>query len=805
MTALACGYTPGLPGPPRIVAGGEPEAAALGDFDGDGKRDVAIANLATSTVTVGMNAGGGVFERFAEYPVGPYPIALVVADMNADGHPDIVALDSNDAGWEEGPVGHGWITVLRNRGDGTFAPKTSYAVGTSPSSLVVIDANGDGAPDIAVSNRHESTVSVLMNDGEGKLSTKRDVAAGPTPATLATADFDGDGRADLVVTTPGTDTLGVFRGRGDGSFDARATYAAGPGPVGVVASDLDGDGNVDLAVANSGSDTVAVLLNTGGTFAAPKLRSAGGHPQWIAIADFDGDGRSDVVTTSPGGHGGHVAKVMRNLGGGKLAAAVDATVGVYPGVSAVGDVDGDGRPDLVVPSGHDGAVSVLLNRAGALTSRVDVPVGDDPTAIATGDFDGNGTLDFVATNAGTKTASVVLRQANGTFTRKDYAAGRSPFSVAVGDLDGDGRKDFVAANWDSDTIINGKNVISVFMNEGSGTFASKVEVEVGRFPTAVALGDLDGDGDLDIVVANGNPYVLSSTISVLTNDGHGAFPSRLDYVVGAGPSAAAITDLDGDGHPDIVVADEGNEDVSVFTNAGDGTFLPRLTYATGTSPTSLAVGDVNGDGKFDLAVGSFNGQSVSVLLNLGGGTFAAKVDYPVGNTPWSVAIADLDGDGANDLAVTSNVTNSVAVLYNRGQGAFIRVDYPTGWDPRGVAAGDIDGDGTTDLLIANQADYSVSILRNTGTLCRGLDKPTAPNLPPTQIAPVGDDEPSASARGTPATTESTPQETSGGCSAAGQTLGDGAALGAVTLLLFLLRRKPASASRTSLVSPTGDG
>jgi hypothetical protein len=293
----------------------------------------------------------------------------------------------------------------------------------------------------------------------------------------------------------------------------------------------------------------------------------------------------------------------------------------------------------------------------------------------------------------------------GTFlAAQDYAVGKLPQSVAVGDLDGDGDLDLAVANYSDNTV-------SVLRNNGNGTFAAQVTYAVGEEPLRVAVGDLDGDGDLDLLNANAG----GGTVSVLRNRGDAKFAAQVTYNVGDTPTSAAAGDLDGDGDLDLAVANWGAGTVSVLRNRGDGTFVAQVTYNAGDGPRSVAVGDLDGDGDLDLAVNNAAANTLSVLLNEGDGTFAVQVTYAAGDTPLSVAAGDLDGEGDLDLVNANFSDDNVSVLLNRGDGTFAaQVTYAVGDEPASVAAGDLDGDGDPDLAVANAGDGTVSVLRNLG-------------------------------------------------------------------------------------------
>jgi hypothetical protein len=222
-------------------------------------------------------------------------------------------------------------------------------------------------------------------------------------------------------------------------------------------------------------------------------------------------------------------------------------------------------------------------------------------------------------------------------------------------------------------VTNGvSTLVSVFRNTGSSgtvSFDTKVDFTTGNSPYSVAIGDIDGDSKPDLAVANQE----SNTVSVLRNIGSSGtlnFATKVDFAVGTSPYSVAIGDIDGDGKPDLAVVNYYSDAVSVLHNTGiSGTvsFATKVDLATGRHPASVAIGDIDGDGKPDLAVANTNSDNVSVFCNIGSsGTpgFAAKVDFTTGNSPYSVAIGDMDGDGKPDLATANSIANQVSVLQN---------------------------------------------------------------------------------------------------------------------------------------------
>ncbi|MGD1916143.1 MAG: FG-GAP-like repeat-containing protein [Phycisphaerales bacterium] len=344
-------------------------------------------------------------------------------------------------------------------------------------------------------------------------------------------------------------------------------------------------------------------------FAPPAAIDVGELPLDVETGDLDGDGDLDLVVANTANDD---ISVLLNDGTGALALEVRYAAGSEPVAVAIADLNGDGDTDLVVANGTGDDVSVLLNNGDAtFAPGVTYGLTDRPTSIVLGDLDGDGDTDLAAAvdSIGTGIVGVLLNNGDATFAPEvSYAVGQLPESIALGDLDGDGDDDLAVVNLIDDTV-------TVLVNGGDATFPTSTLLNVGDQPNAVALGDMDGDGDHDLVVAN----FSDDDVSVLLNNGDATFAPGVRYAVGRLPVAVALGDLDGDGDHDLVVAKTGSlggaNDLSVLLNDGAGAFGPEVRYTAGDSPSSLALGDLDGDGDHDLAVANASGDDLSVLRN----------------------------------------------------------------------------------------------------------------------------------------------------------------------------------------------
>lgn len=404
-----------------------------------------------------------------------------------------------------------------------------------------------------------------------------------------------------------------------------------------------------------------------------------------ACPDPHGHGVGDSVGTLPVGTLPCVARALA------FSTQVSFTAGTDPYAVALGDLNGDGMRDLAVPNFRGSSFSVMLNQtaSGAVTptfaTQVQFASGtpgvDDPYAVALGDINADDKLDVAIPNLTTNTVSIFLNQtAIGATTptltaQTQFATGNRPTAVALGDVNRDGKIDLAITN-------SSDNTVSILLNTTSPgattpTFALQVTFAVEVSPTFVALGDVNGDGSLDLVVTN----FVSGTVSVLLNTtAIGAttptFTTQVAFGTGSGANAVALGDVNGDGKLDMAIANWNSNTASVLLNtttigASTPTFASQVTFSTGTTPAGATFGNVDGDCKADLIMANFGDATVSVLLNAtaSGATtpsFATAVPFSTGGTgSISVALGDVNGDGKLDLAVSNQHGTNASVLLNQ--------------------------------------------------------------------------------------------------------------------------------------------
>jgi methionine-rich copper-binding protein CopC len=655
--------------------GNSPISVTVGDFNGDGNPDLAVANYYSHNVAVLLGNGAGGFAAPTTFASGGYsPRSVTVGDFNGDGKPDLAIVNSSSYN----------VAVLLGNGAGGFAAPTTFAGGDSPCSVTIGDFNGDGKPDLAVANYYNNNVAVLLGNGAGGFAAPTTFASGGTnPSSVTVGDFNGDGKPDLAVANASSNNVAVLLGNGAGGFAAPTTFASGgTNPSSVTVGDFNGDGKPDLAVANASSHNVAVLLGNGaGGFAAPTTFAGGYAPYSVTVGDFNGDGKPDLAVANHY----NVAVLLGNGVGGFAAPATFASAGDSPISVTVGDFNGDGKPDLAVANYSSHNVAVLLgNGAGGFAAPTTFASGGFiPYSVTVGDFNGDGKPDLAVANVSSNNVAVLLGNGAGGFAAPTTfsSGGDYPYSVTVGDFNGDGKPDLAVANNASDNV-------AVLLGNGAGGFAAPTTFASGGFiPYSVTVGDFNGDGNPDLAVAN------YDNVAVLLGNGAGGFAAPTTFAFGGySPRSVTVGDFNGDGNTDLAVANAKSHNVAVLLGNGAGGFAAPTTFASGgNGPYSVTVGDFDGDGNADLAVANSDSYNVAVLLGNGAGGFAAPTTFASGgNAPRSVTVGDFNGDGNTDLAVAHWSSDNVAVLLGNGAGGFAA---PTtfasrGGNPISVTVGD---------------------------------------------------------------------------------------------------------------------
>ena len=651
-------------------------------------------------------------------PYYPKPAGSATsADFNGDSIPDLAVAD-------------GGIMVLFGLGNGNFGSPVNldFEPDGGADFITNADFDGDGNIDLAVVGSPHANAMIIWGDGAGGFPDYSTFAAGTNPdfRSIVTADFNRDGIPDMAIGDVSSVNVFVFLGVGGGrragsfwgpslsAFGAPVSFASVGQPYSIICADLNGDGIADLATADYVFNQVSVLLGTGtGTFGAFTSFFVGSVPNSITCADFNGDGKLDLATTNLQSRD---VSVLLGNGSGSFGtetrfAVAGSSSNPYSITST--DFNGDGKIDLaaaVQQYASNGAAYILLgNGTGSFGAAGSFAAGIDPVSVMSADFNGDGKADLAVGNKSSNYESVLINCSafcTGSFgSAVNFAAGTSPRSVTKADFNGDGKVDLAVANQSS-------NDVAVFLGTGNGSFGAAVNFSTGITPYSVISADFNRDGIADLAVANAG----SNNVSILLGTGSGSFGAAANFAVGTNPYSVTSADFNGDDKLDLAVTNYNSNTMSILLGSGNGSFGAAANFAVGTNPYSVTSADFNRDGKADLAVTNWSSNNVSILLNTGGGTFGAASNFAAGTNPCSITITDLNRDGKPDLTIANAYSANVSVLLGTGAGSFAAaVNYAAGANPVSVTIADFNGDGKADIAAANWGSGNVSLLLGTGS------------------------------------------------------------------------------------------
>ena len=707
---------------PSIFLGNNaaPQSVTSADFRGNGRLDLAIADHNSNAVSVLLSNGDGTYQTAVNYSLGANmnPSFITSANLNADSRPDLVVVDNATPGF---------VSVLINNGDGTFATPVKYAVGNGPCNVAVADLNGDQAQDLIVANKSGNSLTVLLNQGDGTFVAQAAFTVPSSPVSITAGDFNNDNKNDVAIVA--NSNVYVFNGTGTGTFQTTpTTLAAGTFPGVLAAGHFRDPNKLDLAVVDvfPSNTGVAILLNDGtGTFApavlydlgaAPNVSFAGATPNTLAIGDLNADGKMDLAIAN-GQFANNGVSVLLGKGDGTFGNLTSWVADQEPAAVVIGNFIGDAKADMVVVNQGSNDVSFLKgNGDGTFAAPPTLAHISSPGPVVTGDFSGDGKQDVIVGNTFSLNGVILtslVGNGDGTFqtpttilnTVTNPTTGQAKF-LAAAQMNAGSALDLI--------MLDSNNKLDVFLNNGSGGFATPVSYSAGTTPTGMTVGDFNGDGKLDVAIVNSSP-AADGTAMIYLNDGAGGL-SLAGTVpdVGVNPTAGFAAALDGDGKDDLAVTNDNgfSSYVSVLISSGSGAFRPRVDYAVDGDPTAVYAAPLRVGGKPDLAVSTFFGVGMDVLLNNGDGTFGASKPFATGSNPVAITIKDVTRDGIADVVTTNNFGDSLTVWAGIGDGTFAQTSqtFTVGDRPSQTAAADFNSDGFLDLVTTNGNASDITFL-----------------------------------------------------------------------------------------------
>lgn len=779
------------------------------DVNNDGAIDLVTSNNNAYMMSVFMNNGGGLgtFASKVDYANGSSwnGKGLATGDIDNDGDEDVL-IDVIIGGTVDS------VQVFTNDGDGTFTLGGGISTSDQFEQIKLWDIDGDEDLDFVGLSPGLGQLVTYDNDGSGSFSLNTTHTATSSSYQFTLGNFVSSSATIEAITADQTnDQIRYF---GDGTIHAfgatPVTTLVGDTPVAIASGDINGDGHIDVVVSNYTDQNLSILTNDGNaSFTESNYSTTGTYANYISLSDVDNDGDLDIVMGNQDGtlavadnfEGTQVTSITPANGSTKIATTANITVKFNDAmkestlnstnVTVVGNAAGtisatytynsgdstltiDPSSDFVL--GDDITVTVTTNvtnegdqpiassasstftidgvnvqsitptpnTAGVTaSSNIDITFNDtmDGTSLTSsnilvfGSLSGNvagsittgsnsatfdPTADFLAgeevsviVTTGVENSSNVAMSEPNVFQftvdgSAEYIAqgdslesvGQDPNDVVILDADVDGDLDLIVTNGTDNTV-------TIMLNDGTGAFTSSSTLATGSTPLSISTGDFDNANGMDFVVTN----YAENDIRVYSNNGSGSFTTA-DYATGSGPIDVAVGDMNGDGYTDIIVHNRNGATEQIFTNDGDGTFTSAGTVTTTTNMDRVFVADLDNDDDLDIASGGA-GVGLYIALNNGDATFATATATSI--TSKGADFIDLNGDDYLDLVVSDDNSNEVSVHLNNGDGSFGSATDYTVSDASDLSVFDHGNDGDMDIAVVNFNGSEVQVLENGGS------------------------------------------------------------------------------------------
>ncbi|WP_276481284.1 FG-GAP-like repeat-containing protein [Paraflavitalea pollutisoli] len=723
-----------------------PAGAAYGPLSVSSGGLVAVSQLPFQPTYQGYDTlSSSTLTTSVELSAGWQPYGLVNADFDGDGRNDLIAVNSAS----------NTVTVLRNNGNGNgdaFTVSTYFPVGFYCNSIIAGDINGDGKADLVLTAGNDNKLLVMRNTsiaGTIAFDAPLSLTTASLPRQAAIADLDGDGKPDIVTANFLDRSLSVFRNNGIAGnllFGAKLDFPVGSlFPNSVVATDLNGDNRPDLAVSvtnPTGIDSLTILLNAGSpsfVFESGNSWAVADSVTMISTADVDLDGRNDLLlgSFSPG-----YITIFRNTTTGNvlsLAPKLQLPASTESEKVAIGDIDGDGKPELAVTTKAAGTISVYRNRSTPglvrFNERQVFNAGSSPADLVITDLNLDGKTDIAVTNqVGSKV--VVLRNVSSEPLIKSFTptAGNTNTVVTIKGqrLSGINAVSFGGVPAQVFTVVNDSTIQATVGSGATGNVrvsspAGSYERSLFLFGSRPAIAGFSpalGAAGTSVVITGGNFSSYADSNIVYFGGGKAtitaASPTSLTVNVPTTATYAPVTVTTG-----LYTAYSHQPFLPSFSGMSqlhDTSFTQPVNFSTGGRARSVTLADLDADGKLDAVVLDNTGKLVSILRNtgvVGGWAFGQRIDSVTGSNPFMVVTEDLDGDGRKDIVIAELDGSHISVHKNNSVPGTLsfgpRKTFNTGENPVDLAVRDMNNDGKPDVVTVNSNGHSISVLQNLST------------------------------------------------------------------------------------------
>lgn len=724
------------------VGGSLLTGAVFQDLDGDGLVDIAELSNFTNELRIGRGLSDGTFLNVGVLPTPAQPWSIEAGDYDGDGRIDLAVGSLSDPSGS-GPGGGGQLSLYLQDEFSDFILASTTPLAGDPLTMARLweggsDLDAVGKDDLLVGVRELKAVQQLRLEGGvwTLMATLKPESGGlskASPLTVTTMDMDGDSDLDIVVGE--FDVVGAphrvvaYANDGFGGFFAASLVLPSlHTPIVANQGDVDGDGFEDLAISELGGTGTLLLHGSPAGLLAIDTADFGGSLGGAVWSDFDGDGILDVAGArvydqAIGVRFGLPSGSTSGLPGLAFGPATFYNVGFSPHDLTLAYSALDGLPDLMCASSGD--VSILHNRGDqSFLAAKGYHVGDNPRRVVTGDLDQDGDIDVITLDMYQKNVVFMAGQGDGTFVKTasvalDASTTATPGHAVMRDFDEDGLTDVLISVYEAGDV-------RLMRNPGSMIFGAPSVSDmtsVGSKPLGLDAADFNGDGHWDVLVANSH----DESLQLLFGTGTGSFSAQPPIQLDGRTMAVYTGDLNGDGFADAVVtmaeADETNPRLKLLQGDGLGSLVEKATFPLGNVSATIEVGDLNADGLIDLVFGQSTlfTDEITILLNQGSFLFNDST-LVVGPDPGSLTIADIDDDGDLDLVVPIG-SGELRLALGDGTGAFPEVlplagsefTLPVPYGTNASTFADVNDDGLADLIMLSPYTSFLWVARNLGS------------------------------------------------------------------------------------------
>lgn len=696
--------------------GSRPYSVAVGDFNNDTHSDIIVANFGTNSVGVLLGYGDGQFAHPLIFSLNSSrPLFLVVGDLNNDSAQDVVMAN----------YGTATIAILFGMNDGSFRTHYVYEMNydSVPYSLALADINNDHHLDIVVVNYGTSELVIfLANQNQSFSIHKYWTSPGSHPTSVTTGHFNTDGILDIAVAYSGTNCIGIFLGQENGIFTNQTIYSIDVDSQAqfIAVNDFNNDTYADIIVVDSKHNNILVLHGHGnGSFSIKTRHSTGfsSDPSAVVIGDFDNDQKPDVAISNNGTNNILLLTAYRIFPAATRAVYMTDDGTVSKSID-LADFNHDNYLDVVICDDFGGNTEVFLN-FGNRTFRnkriQNIGSSSEPNFVITGDVNNDHHPDIVVALDDDNTIRILLGDGEGNFVRGSLLSTGDTYStstLALGDLNKDGNLDVIAANYQASNV-------GLFLGFGDGTFTEMTVIfQKSNFaPNFVKVTHINADQGLDIVISNGGG---TGGLVVLLGHGNGSFHKPLLISTdGDILDAFAISDINGDRRSDIVYISQTSAAVGTLFGKGNGAFGTVTKYLNerGAGLRSVSLGYYDDDAFLDAAVSLRFDSSINIYQGIGNGSFKPPITLASeeGSQPYPIVFADLDNDNRQDILLGDFVMGFFQIFYIYSDADFTEeTSYLTGSNPHpvSISIGDLNTDGQSDIAVANSGNNDIQLLIN---------------------------------------------------------------------------------------------